>query len=153
MDIDFEPVREGAAEALIALFRACHDEDGQVLSVRFEAAVREIAQAQAQAEPLARAWFIRHGGKSVGYVVVTVGYSVEYGGRDGFIDDVYLIPEARGRGWGRQVIDFAVAEAARLGIRTLHLEVELNNDRAHALYQSAGFEETGRRLMRRRLQP
>jgi hypothetical protein len=112
MDIDFEPVREGAADALIALFRACHDEDGQVLSVRFEAAVREIAQAQAQAEPLARAWFIRHGGKSVGYVVVTVGYSVEYGGRDGFIDDVYLIPEARGRG-GRPAWDQDPASRSR----------------------------------------
>jgi ribosomal protein S18 acetylase RimI-like enzyme len=75
----------------------------------------------------------------------------EYGGRDGFIDDLYLIPEARGRGWGRLVIDFALSEATRLGIRTLHLEVEVNNDPAHSLYRSAGFEETGRRLMRRRL--
>lgn len=149
MDLDFELVREDRADALVALCRACHEEDGQSLSARFETAVLEIARG----EPLARAWFVRRDGRTVGYVVVTLGYNIEYGGRDGFIDDLYLIPEERGHGWGRQVLDFAVSQAAELAIRTLHLEVELDNERARALYRSAGFEETGRRLMRRRLQP
>jgi hypothetical protein len=35
---------------------------------------------------------------------------------------------------------------------TLHLEVEVRNDRAARLYCAAGFEQTGRRLMRLRLQ-
>ena len=96
---------------------------------------------------------VRHADRAVGYVVLTLGYSIEYGGRDGFIDDLYLVPDARSRGWGRMIVDFALAEAARLGIRVLHLEVEANNDRARSLYRLAGFEETGRRLMRRRLQP
>jgi ribosomal protein S18 acetylase RimI-like enzyme len=48
-------------------------------------------------------------------------------------------------------MDLALAEAARLGIRTLHLEVETDNERAKRLYRSAGFEATGRWLMRRRI--
>ena len=51
-------------------------------------------------------------------------YSVEHGGRDGFLDDFYLAPEARGRGLGRQALEALEREAQALGIRVLHLEVE-----------------------------
>jgi len=87
----------------------------------------------------------------VGYLIITLGYSVEYGGRDGFIGDVYLVPEARRAGLRRRLLAFALAEAERLGVRTLHLEVEVENERATRLYREGGFEETGRRLMRRRI--
>ena len=40
-----------------------------------------------------------------------------------------------------------------LGIGTLHLEAEVGNADAERLYRAAGFEETGRRLMRRRIRP
>ncbi len=148
MDVHFDPVSEGDMEALVAMVRANHAGDAHPHSPYFESAIAQIVKG----EPLARAWMVRSADAIVGYVVLTMGYSIEYGGRDGFIDDLYLIPEARGRGWGRIVLDFAVSEAARMDIRTLHLEVDVNNDRAYSLYRSAGFEETGRRLMRRRLQ-
>jgi ribosomal protein S18 acetylase RimI-like enzyme len=81
-------------------------------------------------------------------LVITLGYSIEYEGRDGFIDDLYLVPEARGRGLGKVLVDFALSQASQLGVGTLHLEVEYDNESAHLLYRAAGFEETGRRLMR-----
>jgi ribosomal protein S18 acetylase RimI-like enzyme len=149
MHLQFDPLCEDEADALVAMVRAHHADDEYPHSPYFEAAIVQIAKG----EPMARAWMVRQADSVVGYVVLTLGYSIEYGGRDGFIDDLYLIPEARGRGWGRMVIDFALSEAARLGIRTLHLEVEANNDPAQSLYRSAGFEDTGRRLMRRRLHP
>lgn len=147
MHLQFDSLREDEADALVAMVRAHHAVDEYPHSPYFEAAIVQIAKG----EPMARAWMVRHADSVIGYVVLTLGYSIEYGGRDGFIDDLYLIPEARGLGWGRMVIDFALSEAARLGIRMLHLEVEANNDRAQSLYRSAGFENTGRRLMRRRL--
>jgi ribosomal protein S18 acetylase RimI-like enzyme len=146
MHLQFDSLREDEADALVAMVRAHHADDEYPHSPYFEAAIVQIAKG----EPMARAWMVRHA-DVIGYVVLTLGYSIEYGGRDGFIDDLYLIPEARGLGWGRMVIDFALSEAARLGIRMLHLEVEANNDRGQSLYRSAGFENTGRRLMRRRL--
>jgi ribosomal protein S18 acetylase RimI-like enzyme len=59
--------------------------------------------------------------------------------------------EARGKGLGKTLIDFAIRQAAGLGIRTLHLEVEADNDRASALYIKSGFRQTGRKLLRRPL--
>lgn len=132
---------------LLRFAGAFHAEEGHPLDADFAAAVLGIAHG----EPLARGWIVRSAGEAIGYVAITLGYSIEYGGRDGFIDELYLVPEARGRGWGRCLLDFACAEAKRLGIKTLHLEVELGNDRAARLYGGAGFEQTGRRLMRLRL--
>ena len=147
MDVVFEMAREADADALLVMARAFHDEDGHPLDKMGEAAVVQVARG----EPFARAWILRRGRVAVGYVVITLGYSIEYGGRDGFIDDLYLVPEARGHGLGGKLLEFTLTEAAALGIRTLHLEVETANEYASRLYRRAGFEASGRRLLRFRL--
>jgi protein-L-isoaspartate(D-aspartate) O-methyltransferase len=149
MTLYFTPAGEADAETLVHLARMSRQEDGHSLDPAWEAALRRIAGG----EPLARAWLLREQGEAIGYVVVTLGFSIEYGGRDGFIDELYLVPAARGRGLGRKLLDFALARAGELGIGTLHLEVETGNARATRLYHAAGFEETGRRLMRLQLCP
>jgi GNAT superfamily N-acetyltransferase len=115
----FEPVGEADADVLLDMVRAFHTEEGDPLHPHSAAAVVGIARG----EPLARGWIVRSADRAIGYLVITVGYSIEYGGRDGFIDELYVMPEARGRGCGRCLLDFACAEAERLGIKTLHLEV------------------------------
>jgi hypothetical protein len=49
---------------------------------------------------LGLAWLILDGGMAVGYVVLCFGYSLEWLGRDAFVDEFYLREEYRGRGWG-----------------------------------------------------
>jgi ribosomal protein S18 acetylase RimI-like enzyme len=142
-----EPAGEADADLLLEMVRAFHQEEGRVFGTAGAAAVAAIAGG----EPLARAWIARRGDHVLGYVVITLGYSIEYGGRDGFIDDLYVVPGEREQGVGRALLRFAVARAMELGIGTLHLEVEAGNETAHRLYRSAGFEATGRRLMRLRL--
>jgi ribosomal protein S18 acetylase RimI-like enzyme len=148
-DIRFEPALLGDAERLLELARAFHREDGHPLSSEGEAALRRIVAG----EPLARCWLIRSAGDVFGYVVLTLGYSIEHGGRDGFIDDFYLVPSARGRGIGATAFEFALEQARLLGIGTLHLEVDPANERGNALYRSRGFQENGRRLMSLHLRP
>ena len=148
-EVRFDPACAADGAALLAMVRAFHVEDGHPLDASCEAAVLQVAAGEA----LARAWILRRGAEPVGYLILTLGYSVEYGGRDGFIDDLYLAPELRGRGVGRRLLAFALEQAAALGINTLHLEVETGNASALRIYRTAGFEETGRRLMRRRIRP
>lgn len=146
-DVWCDPAGPGDAELLIAFAQAFHREDGHPLSAEGEAALRQIAGV----EPMARCWIIRRANEAIGYLVLTLGFSIEHGGRDGFIDDLYLIPSARGAGAGSVVLDFALEEARGLGIHMLHLEVDAANDRAMSLYRSRGFAENGRRLMSLRL--
>jgi ribosomal protein S18 acetylase RimI-like enzyme len=146
-DLRFDAATAADLDALLALARAFHAEDGHALSHAGAGALAAVAGG----EPLARCWLVRQAGMVVGYVVLSLGFSIEHGGRDGFIDDLYVVPAVRGIGIGRALLAFAVAEATKLGIRMLHLEVEPDNQRAYGLYRRHGFAESGRRLMSRRL--
>jgi ribosomal protein S18 acetylase RimI-like enzyme len=56
------------------------------------------------------------------------------------IGGMYVVPEARGRGAGRALLDAAVAHAHRLGgVEELVLAVTVGNESARRLYASVGF--------------
>jgi ribosomal protein S18 acetylase RimI-like enzyme len=78
-------------------------------------------------------------GLLLGYVAVCVGFSLELGGNDAFIDEVFVIPEHRCCGYGRELLEAAASQAARIGVRALHLEVDRGNAAARELYASLGF--------------
>ena len=50
-----------------------------------------------------------------------------------------LVPEARGRGWGKSLLRWAIAEAKRAGIRELGLSVDVRNEPAIRLYRDQFF--------------
>src|ERR1041385_1596017 len=47
------------------------------------------------------------GAEVAGYVVITFGFSVEFRGRDAFIDELFVKDEFRGRGLGVAALRFA----------------------------------------------
>ena len=88
----------------------------------------------------------------IGYLVVTFGWSVEFGGLDGFVDEIFIRPAVRGRGVATEVLTTLPAELAKAGMKGLHLEVDRDNERAIRLYGRAGFRARERyMLMSRRL--
>ena len=78
-------------------------------------------------------------GEGVGYFVLTFMHSLERGGKMALLDELFLLPEARGQDIGK----FAVAEAVRMareaGCLAVGLEVDEENARARGLYKGAGF--------------
>ncbi len=54
--------------------------------------------------------------------------------------DLYVAPEHRRQGVGRALLDVVVADARAAGAARISLQTEIGNDRAVALYRSAGFE-------------
>jgi len=53
----------------------------------------------------------------------------------------YVLPEHRGRGFGRAFLEAIAAEAGRAGLRRLLLTVAADNVRAVDLYRSFGFTQ------------
>ncbi len=53
-----------------------------------------------------------------------------------------ILPEHRGRGYGRQTLSMAVAALAEEGFAHQMLDVETENDNALGLYESCGFQQT-----------
>ena len=94
-----------------------------------------------------RIWIIEVEGHAAGYLAVAIGFTIEAGGNDGFLDELYLREPYRGRGMGRQAVEFAIAACPSLGIRRLSLEVERHNTRAKRLYEEIGFFAHDRILM------
>ena len=90
---------------------------------------------------LGLSWLILDGDAAVGYIVLCFGYSLEWLGRDAFVDEFYLRKEYRGRGWGRQTMAFLEDAARAAGTRALHLEVVEGNTSALQLYRKLGFAE------------
>src|SRR5262245_16331394 len=62
------------------------------------------------------------------YVVITFGYSLEYLGRDAFVDELVVAEPFRGRGLGRTALAVAEAACREAGARAVHLEVEPDKD-------------------------
>jgi GNAT superfamily N-acetyltransferase len=90
---------------------------------------------------LGRVWLILDGEEPVGYVVICFSYSLEWLGRDAFVDEFYLLPEYRGRSWGRKTMAFVEDAALSLNVRALHLEVVRENGTALQVYRKLGFKE------------
>jgi ribosomal protein S18 acetylase RimI-like enzyme len=57
------------------------------------------------------------------------------------VHDLAVLPQYRGRGIGRALLGECERRAVRKGCCKLTLEVQDNNARARALYESFGFEE------------
>jgi ribosomal protein S18 acetylase RimI-like enzyme len=102
-------------------------------------------------ERLGRVWLIEAGSEEVGYVVLTLGYSMEFGGLDAFVDDLFIQAPFRHHGLGTAAVAEAKAYSMELGVRALHLEVGRDNAVAQAVYRRAGFILTDRQLMTVRL--
>lgn len=98
-------------------------------------------------EAFGRIWVIRHAAEAIGYLVLTLGYSLEYGGRDAFIDEVYIRSSHRGKGIGTAALAFAEDQCRSLGVRALHLEVERANTNAYGVYRKVGFVDHERYMM------
>jgi ribosomal protein S18 acetylase RimI-like enzyme len=98
-------------------------------------------------------WLILDSATPVGYVVLCFGYSLEFHGRDAFIDELYLVESHRRRGWGTKTMEFVGAQAGRQGIRALHLEVVRRNQAALEFYRKLGFAEREHFMMTLPLPP
>jgi GNAT superfamily N-acetyltransferase len=96
---------------------------------------------------LGRIWILREHDVDAGYLVLTLAYSMEYGGLSAFIDDFYVRSDHRGRGLGQVTLALVRDFALALGVRALHLEVGPDNHAAQAVYRKAGFAANDRQLL------
>lgn len=91
------------------------------------------------------------GATVAGYAVVTFGYDLEFGGRDAFLTEFFLLDKVRGQGLGRQALKLVLDEVQARGGRALHLQVRAENIAAQRLYLDAGFAPTTRIFLSRLL--
>ena len=74
-----------------------------------------------------------------GYAVVTWGYSLESGGRDALLDEIYT--RRRGEGRGGLLLEEVMADLTRRGLPRVFLETEAHNQAVRRFYARHGFVE------------
>ncbi|WP_425039136.1 GNAT family N-acetyltransferase [Primorskyibacter sp. S187A] len=92
-----------------------------------------------EGSPHGAAYLIGPARAPVGYLVVSFGWSLEFGGLDGFIDEIYIRPAVRGRGMATEVLIALPKALAGAGLRALHLEVDKTDTKTQRLYAKVGF--------------
>jgi len=136
-------------DAVLALCRELYEFDG----TPFHADGHRAALVELISRPdCGCVWLIEVGAETIGYVVLCFGFSLEFRGRDAFVDEFYLREPFRRRGVGTEVMEQVAREAQRLGVKALHLEVERTNTAAQAFYRKIGFKDHSRYLMTKWLQ-
>ncbi len=140
----FRVATEADLEAVIAMMRCYYAEEGYTF---VESASRQAVMELISDEKIGRLWVAEDSDGMVGYVAVTVGYSLEYQGRDAFVDELFIAARGRGKGLGREALAMAESYCRLRGVRALHLEVEHHKEAALELYRNTGFEDHERRLM------
>lgn len=76
----------------------------------------------------------------IGYIVICFGWSVEFGGLDAIVDELFVRPSVRGRGIATEALVSLPNALSSFGLRAIHLEVDRENEAALKLYRRAGFE-------------
>lgn len=103
----------------------------------------DAARIEAGLAPLLRddqhgqVWMATTDGVAIGYVIVTWSWSLESGGRDCILDELYV--DRRGDGTGSALLRRAMDEAQRAGAAAMFLETEAPNDGARRFYVRHGF--------------
>ncbi len=121
------PATSSDLEAVLALHRNFFAEEGYP----FREKESRANLGRLLEEPgLGRVFVMDADGKTIGYLVLTFGFSLEFGGRDGLVDELYVSPEHRGRGLGTRALEVAAATCREQGIRAVHLHVERSKEGA-----------------------
>jgi diamine N-acetyltransferase len=145
-EIRFEPARLEHADQFLSMMRSLEGSDPGTTPFD-ENRRRQIFTEFVNDTTFGRAWIVSCGGRAVGYVILTLGFSFEYRGRDAFIDELYIEEAFRGQGIGRCTMEFVESAARDLGVNAIHLEVSRDNHAALELYRRTGYLDHERYLM------
>ena len=131
-------------EQLVRMMDEFYAESGYTLN--HERATQAFSTLLAD-DRLGYVWLIQADGQAVGYVVLTLCYSMEYGGLSAFVDDLFVRSPFRRAGLGTAALTEVRAFCAGRGIRAIHVETGRENTPAQAVYRRVGFTQTDRQLL------
>ena len=123
---------------LLTLIRRYWDFEGiaDFAALRIELVLKQLLSGPTAPGAI---WVAESEGVLVGYLIVVLVLSVEHQGLMGEIDELYVLPEARLRGIGAQLLAAAEAQLTRRGCVRLQLQLGTGNARARAFYEERGY--------------
>jgi GNAT superfamily N-acetyltransferase len=135
--VEVRPARTDEIEEMLPLIRAyCEfyetepNDDG--LRNMFETLISEPSQGAV--------FIARADGKAVGFATLDWKWSSLKGARLGYLEDLFVDPEARGRGIADALIEVCAERCRELGMPALEWLTAPDNHRAQKVYDRTGAE-------------
>ena len=110
---------------------------GQLSPAHFEFTLADLSRLISS--PESQLFLMLHQGEIIG--MLTVGTYSSPTGRKAWIEDVVMDQMFRGRGYGKRLIDHAIAYVGTLSPCTLMLTSNPSRIAANELYRNSGFEQ------------
>ena len=141
----FKPLEIADIEIITQMMQDFYAIDNYPMDVEV---AKELFQEFISNENLGKSWLIYSENEIVGYIILTFIFSFEYGGKIAFVDELFIKETARGKGIGKEAIQFIQKEVPKLSLKLLYLEVEPHNENAQKLYLAHDFVIHNRKLMK-----
>ncbi|MBN8866151.1 MAG: GNAT family N-acetyltransferase [Solirubrobacterales bacterium] len=125
------PADVGAVTGLVGGFRDFLGDDSPS-NAEIEATVSTLIRDRSTE-------FLLIGEPEAGFAQVRFRLSVWTGNEDAWLEDLFVDEAARGKGYGRTLLEAAVSRARSRGCSRIQLDVNQANANAVALYESVGF--------------
>ncbi len=90
--------------------------------------------------PFIEGFVFEEEGKLLGYAMVAKSYSTEYGGICIWVEDLYLLPECRGKGIATKFFEHIESIYGDEAVR-FRLEVAKDNENAIKSYEKSGYKK------------
>lgn len=144
MNVLFQLLSEQEIPSLLEMMRDFYANQ----EMRFEktAATRAVSKLL-ESPQYGQIYLVFYGSELAGYFALTFCYSLEFNGRFGLLDEVYLREAYRGQKLGKSIVAFAEDLCKKAGVAALRLEVGRENLPAQSLYKTSGFKAEERSLM------
>ena len=143
--ISFKPLEIADIEVITQMMQDFYAIDNYPMDVEV---AKTLFQEFISNEHLGKSWLIYSENEIVGYIILTFIFSFEYGGKIAFVDELFIKETARGKGFGKEAIQFIQQEVPKLSLKLLYLEVEPHNENAQKLYLAHDFVLHNRKLMK-----
>ena len=140
-DISLEIAGPAQLGDLLPLVTAFHLFEG----VSLAAGIREKSVERLLNDgTLGEVWLIKRYDRLIGYVAVCFSYSIEHGGREVVIDELYIEAPERGMGVGTEILGRLKEHMRAQGVVAIQLVVDQWNEHAKTLYVQSGFSSRDR---------
>jgi|SRR5215469_7467291 len=141
MEIRFQLASEKDLSQLLELMREFYQDQAMV----FDEEVARSGLRKTLLDPgQGSAYLILVDGEVAGYLALTFCFSLEFHGKLGLLDELYVRVPFRKQHLGRAAVEFAQGVCQKSGIKAIRLEVGMGNEAAQSLYDSLGFARDAR---------
>ncbi len=134
-------------DAVFPRTRALNDHEGiEIVDARLAAGLRALLGNPG----FGGVWLVIREAETIGYAIVTYGFDLEFGGREGWLTELWIDADQRTQGAGAAALEALLPELVQRDVKAVHLQVRSDNP-AKRLYERTGFVASPRTIMTCRL--